>query len=209
MHMNSRKPSQTGIAKKKRSYNSPLREQQSAQTREKIIAAGAALVHTLPNWDWKNLSAKAVGEKAGISERTVRRYFSADAQLRDAVLKKLVEESGIDLGSLTLDEFSEVAVGLFRHLQSFQARTTVPQDSAFASLDKLRRDSLVEAVARETSDWSPEEQETAAAMLDILWQPPLFERLTGPWGFDDERTARSLRWLHDLMAEAIRAGRKP
>ena len=170
---------------KKRSYNSPLREQQSAQTLEKIVAAGAALVHTLPDWDWKNLSAKAVGEKAGISERTVRRYFSSDAQLRDAVLKRLVEESGIDLGSLNLDEFSEVAIGLFRHLQSFQARTaTVPQDSAFASLDKLRRDGLVAATRAR-------------------------KRLTGPWGFDEERTARSLRWLYQLMAEAIRDGRKP
>ena len=195
--------------RKKRSYNSPLREQQSLQTREKIVLAGAALVHTLPDWDWKNLSAKAVGEKAGVSERTVRRYFTSDAQLRDAVLKQLVEESGIDLGSLQLDEFAEIAIGLFRHLQSFQARTTIPHDSAFASLDKQRREGLVRAVAEETEGWSQEETENAAAMLDILWQPPLFERLTGPWGFDDERTARSLRWLYSLMEEAIRSGRKP
>lgn len=195
--------------RKKRSYNSPLREQQSLQTRETIVLAGAALVHTLPDWDWKNLSAKAVGEKAGVSERTVRRYFTSDAQLRDAVLKQLVEESGIDLRSLQLDEFAEIAIGLFRHLQSFQARTTVPHDSAFASLDKQRREGLVRAVTEETEGWSQEETENAAAMLDILWQPPLFERLTGQWGFDDERTARSLRWLYSLMEEAIREGRKP
>ncbi|WP_372748514.1 TetR/AcrR family transcriptional regulator [Litorivivens sp.] len=196
-------------ATQKRSYNSPLREQQSAETRENIVSAGAALVHTLPDWDWKNLSARAVGEKAGVSERTVRRYFTTDAKLRDAVLKRLVEESGIDLSTLSLSDFSEVVVGLFQHLQSFQAKTTTPQDSAFDSLDRLRRAGLINAVVAETPDWSPEEQETAAAMLDILWQPQLFERLTGRWGFDDERTSRSLRWLFTLMHEAISAGRKP
>lgn len=196
-------------AKKRRTYNSPLREQQSAETREKIVAAGVALVHVMPDWDWKNLTAGAVGEKAGVSERTVRRHFSTEANLRDAVLKRLVEESGIELDNLKLSEFSDVAVTLFLHLQSFQAKTTLKHDPAFESLDKLRRDGLVKAVARETPNWPHKDQETVAAMLDILWQPPMFERLSHAWGFDNERITRSLKWLFNLMEEAIREGRPP
>ena len=68
------KPSRTARATssepatQRRGYNSPVRRQQSAETRERIIAAGAELVHGFPAWDWKNLSAAAVGEHAGISE---------------------------------------------------------------------------------------------------------------------------------------------
>ena len=57
MKKNKPKPEQKGTDKSitKRRYNSPLRQQQAAATRERIVAAGAKLVHSYPAWDWTNL----------------------------------------------------------------------------------------------------------------------------------------------------------
>jgi hypothetical protein len=60
----------------KRRYNSPLRQQQTNATREGIIAAGAKLVRNRPDRDWTNLTTPAVGELAGVSERTVQRHLN-------------------------------------------------------------------------------------------------------------------------------------
>lgn len=196
-------------AGRRRAYNSPVREQQSTETREKIVAAGVQLVHALPAWDWKNLTASAVSEKADVSERTVRRYFTADSKLRDAVLKQLVEESGLDLDSLKLEEFGGMIEVLFLHLQSFTAKVSVDYDPTFESLDQKRRNGLFSAVSRATPGWSEEERETVTAILDVLWQPPLFERLTAVWGFDNKRAIKSLRWLFNLIHTAIQSNQRP
>ena len=81
----------------KRRYNSPLRQQQTLETRERIVAAGAKLVHSYRAWDWTNLTALAVGECARVSDRTVQRHFPTERLLRDAVLQRVYEVSGIGL----------------------------------------------------------------------------------------------------------------
>jgi AcrR family transcriptional regulator len=196
-------------AAKRRKYNSPVREQQSADTRESIIVAGSELVHKFTTWDWTNLTAKAVGDHAGISERTVRRYFSTESKLRDAVLERLVQESGVALDSLALDNFASNIALMFRYLQSFAVEKTVASDPSFEALDKKRMLALKAAVARATPTWSSEQQETVSAILDILWQPALYERLTSQWAFDTDRAASTISWLIDLLKLAIQQNLAP
>lgn len=196
-------------ATKRRKYNSPVREQQSVETRESIVVAGSELVHKFTAWDWTNLTAKAVGDHAGLSERTVRRYFSSESKLRDAVLERLVEESGVSLDSLGLDNFASNVTLMFRYLQSFAVEKAATQDPSFEALDKKRMSALKIAVARATPNWSSEQQETVSAILDILWQPELYERLTTRWEFDTDRSASTISWLIDLIKLAIQQNHAP
>lgn len=193
----------------KRRYNSPLRQQQSAATRERIVAAGARLVHSYPAWDWTNLTAPAVGERAGVSERTVQRHFATERQLRDAVLQRMLEESGIALHDMELDHFANVTERMFAYLSSFAIAPEPVSDPSFASMDELRRDALLNAVVRATPGWADSDREAAAAVLDIFWNPPTYERLVAVWGFDSERAIHALSWLIRLTEEAIRDGRHP
>lgn len=195
----------------RRRYESPLRQQQSTETQERIIAAGAELVHQLPTWDWTNLTARAVGERAGVSERTVHRYFPNERKLRDAVLQRLVKESGLSLEALELDDFANIAGGMFVYLSSFAAEsTTVPvAEPTLTSMDQQRREALVGAVTRVTPDWPERDRETAAAMLDIFWNLPPYERLVRPWGFDADRAIGAITWMIELINEAIKQGKKP
>ena len=82
-------------ARARRRYDTTLRRQQAAGTRERIVAAGSALLHRSPIRDWRSLTLRAVAERAGVNERTVYRHFANERALRDAVMHRLEEEAGI------------------------------------------------------------------------------------------------------------------
>ncbi len=193
----------------KRRYNSPLRQQQSAQTRERIVLAGVELVHGFPTWDWTNLTARAVSECAGVSERTVYRHFASENNLRDAVMQRLVADSGIDLSNLRMEDFPKITQRMFDYLSSF---ATVPQtetDPTFASMDEVRRIALLESVQRSLPDRAPGEQRAVAAMLDLFWNPPYYERLIADWNIEPEQASRLISWMIEVLLEAIANGRQP
>lgn len=193
----------------KRPYNSVVRKQQTNKTRERIISSGVELAHELPSWDWKNLTFRAVSERAGISERTVYRYFPTEQSLKDAVMQKLVEESGINLETLTLSQFNSTVKGLFQYMQSFAAKSKQPEDPSFSSVDRTRREALLRSVADVTPEWSDSQRQIATATLDILWQPSTYERLLNGWNFDSEQSMATLNWLIDLVENAIETDKKP
>ncbi|HET8881500.1 MAG TPA: TetR/AcrR family transcriptional regulator [Solimonas sp.] len=201
---NNKKPSD-----QRRRYESPLRQQQAAQTRESIIAAGAAITHQLASWDWRALTFRAVGERAGVSERTVHRHFATERQLREAIIQRLVEESGVALDHLELDEFAGVSARIYEYLSSFSVRYQPPSDPSFVALDQQRRRLLLDAVANAAQRWPESDREIAAAMLDMLWHPPLYERLSAAWQFDTGRATRAIAWMIGLVEQAIREDRRP
>ena len=204
-----RKPSRKATPAKRRRYDSPLRRQQAAETRDRIVAGGAKLVHGLPTWDWRDLTFRAAGERAGVSERTVFRHFATERELRQAVLQRLFEESGITLDGLELDEFAGVAARLFRYLSSFPVSSQRPEDPAFAAMDQHRRDALLDAVVRATRGWPERDRRMAAAVLDMMWSVPAYERLLTVWQLDAGHVARAVTWVIGLIEEAIRDGRRP
>src|SRR3954469_14909974 len=77
----------------RRAYDSPVRRQRVAETRERIVAAGAELLHGFPIWNWDALTPGAVAEHAGVTERTVYRYFGSERELRDAVMARMEHEA--------------------------------------------------------------------------------------------------------------------
>lgn len=194
---------------KRRRYHSPLREQQAAQTRQKLIMAGVELVQELPDWDWKHLTFKTVSQRAGVSERTVYRHFASERQLRDTVMEELVTASGIELEQLELDNFSEATQKIFAMLSTFSLAPETVQDPTLASMDQKRREALQSAVERATPAWSEEQQQTVAAALDILWDVPSFERLIAAWNFSPDRAARTIQWMIHLVEESVARGEKP
>lgn len=193
----------------RRTYNSPLRERQAAETRQSIIDAGVELIHEIPNWDWKNLTFRAVGERAGISERTVYRHFSTERILKDAIMRQLVDTAGVDLSTMELEDFPEITGVVYEFLASVASRQEEETDPTFASIDEHRRLALLDAVIRATPNWSEAEQENAAALLDILWNLPPFERLSHLWRFDTKRSIDIVGWLIRLVEEAIKKDRRP
>ena len=197
--------------KTRRSYNSPIRRQRAAETSDRIVTAGSELVHELSSWDWSDVTFRAVAARAGVGERTVYRHFPTERQLHEAVMKRLHEQAGVDYDRVELHTLTALTARIFESLGSFAVGPSVtePDDPTFHAVDVQRRAALRRAVDGAQPAWTDERRETAAAVLDILWHVPSYERLVSAWGFDDRRATSAIRWTMDLVIEAIERDEPP
>jgi AcrR family transcriptional regulator len=189
----------------RRTYDNRARLQKAAQTRERIVAAASELVHGFETWSWRDLTFKAVAERAGVGERTVYRHFPTEQHLHDAVMQRLESEAGISYEDVDLTNLPDVTARVFASLQRFSVRESVPtpRDAAFVSSDQRRREALLRAVSGASPHRPEQEQRTMAGLLDVLWSPASYERLVGVWGLDGADATRAIEWLMARVVEAI------
>ena len=186
-----------------RPYDSPVRRQRAAETRERIVLAGAELLHGFPIWNWRALTVRAVAERAGVNERTVYRYFANERELRDAVLLRLEEEAGVDLTGMTLDDVREVTTRILEYSSAFPVAPRTDRDETVAAANARQRDALLAAVSARTAEWSEVDRALAAAMFDVLWSPVSYERMVVDWDLDPKEAIRGVTWVIRLVQEAI------
>jgi AcrR family transcriptional regulator len=188
-----------------RTYDTPVRRQKAAETRERIVRAGSELVHGFASWDWHELTFRAVAERAGVGERTVYRHFPNERHLHDAVMQRLEEEAGITYEDVTLANLGAVTAKVFSSRGAFAVSESLtgPDSPTFVAVDQRRRDALLRAVAASTATWTDEQRTTAAAVLDMLWNLPSYERLVGVWDLDPDSATRAITWLIDHVVTAI------
>ena len=200
------------LARQRRRYDSPLRRQRAAETRERILAAGSALVHSFPAWDWRGLTFGAVAERAGVGKRTVYRYFPTERDLHDAVMRRLQEESGVSYEGIGLDDLTDVTARVFATLPSYAVSRWTdsdPQEPTLIAENQRRRDALTRAVASSAPGWTATQRQMAAAMLDVLWGMPSYERLTTAWNLDSDQATQAMTWVIGVLSDAIRHDRRP
>jgi AcrR family transcriptional regulator len=200
---------ETGPAQSSRQYDSPVRRAQSAQTRERIVDAACALMHNRSVRDWGAVTIRGVAHEAGVNERTVYRYFSNERGLRDAVMHRMEREAGIDLAGMQLTDVADVAARVFSYVSSFPFEPKPPLDPTLTEANLRQRDALHGALREWTADWPAEDAAGVAAVLDVLWSVGAYERLTADWQMDRAKAVRILTWAIELVAEAVRNGRRP
>jgi AcrR family transcriptional regulator len=204
-----RAPVKQAASRKSRPYDSPLRRERSAETRERIVEAGSALVHELGSWDWTDLTVRDVATRAGVHERTVHRHFATERDLRAAVLQRLIEEAGVTVEGMRLDDVPQHVEQLFGYLSGFSSAPRREPDSLFVALDQRRKTALLKTVSQGAKGLSESETRLVAAMIDALWGMPTYNRLTGEWALDADDAARGVNWLVGLLIAAVRSGRGP
>jgi len=193
-------PEPSGV---RRRYDSPVRRQRAAETRERIVLAGAELLHGFPVWNWRALTVRAVAERAGVNERTVYRYFANERELRDAVLVRLEEEAGVDLTGMTLDEVRDVTTRILEYSSSFPVAPRTERDETVAAANTRQREALLDAVSARTEGWSEVDRALAAALFDVLWSPVSYERMVVDWDLDPKEAIRGVAWAIGLVQDAI------
>jgi AcrR family transcriptional regulator len=186
-----------------------VRRQRVAETRERLVAAGAELLHGFPIWNWRALTPRAVAERAGVTERTVYRYFGSERALRDAVMDRMERDAGIRLDGLSLDQVQEAAARIFEYVSTFPIEPRTPRDPTVAAANERQRAALLGAVRRATTGWRPRDRVMAAAMLDVLWNPVAFERLVTDWQLDPQDAIVAITWTIGLVQHALRDGPRP
>jgi AcrR family transcriptional regulator len=193
----------------KRPYHSPVRRQQAADTRQRILAAASELVHGFPSWDWNELTFRAVAERAGVSERTVYRHFPSERELTDALLDHLAEEAGVSYDGLDIDGIAPVTSRVLASLSSYDVSAVTAGPPQFASVDQQRRDAVLDAVTAATPQWTDAQRRKAAAVLDVLWGIPSFERVAMLWELDPDDAIDTVTWAIRLVVDAVRDDKRP
>ncbi len=189
----------------RRNYDNRARRQKAAETRGRIVTAGTELVHGFDTWNWRDLTFRAVAERAGVGERTVYRHFPTERHLHDAVMQRLESEAGIRYEDVNLGNLAEVTGRVFASLQRFSVRQSVqtPADPTFVTVDHRRRDALLRAVSAAAPHWSEADRQLVAGLLDVLWNLPSYERLVGVWNIDGDDATRAIGWLMDKVIQSI------
>jgi AcrR family transcriptional regulator len=193
----------------RRRYDSQLRRERAAQTRARIVSAGADLIHGFPIWNWDALTVRAVAQRAGVNERTVYRYFPSERELRDEVLSKLEEEAGVNLENLTLEGLGEMTSRILEYASRFPFEPRVPNDPTVAAANKRQREALIGAVTQSTEGWAHRDRVVAASVLDVLWSVVSYERLVANWDLDPKEAIRAITWVMGLIEDAVRRDHRP
>jgi AcrR family transcriptional regulator len=188
----------------RRRYDSPLRRQRAAETRDRIVTAGSELLHGLPIWNWSALTVRAVAKRAATNERTVYRYFATERELRDAVMQRLEAEAGVKLDGLRLEDVADAAARIFEYASSFPFAPRTARDPTVAAANQRQREALLAAVRPWTDGWIDVDDVIAAAILDMLWSVVSFEHLVVDWEIDPKEAIRGITWVIDLVEDAIR-----
>lgn len=91
-----------------RSYSSPLRAEQAAATRLRVLDAAIDLLHEADSGD---VAIPDVAERAGVSVRTAYRVFPTSEDLLEGVLAEVSTRFESNAGTMptTLDEYVQSA----------------------------------------------------------------------------------------------------
>jgi AcrR family transcriptional regulator len=190
----------------RRGYDNRRRNEQSAQTRERIVVAATDLLHASSIRDWRALTIRAVADRAGVSERTVYRHFDSERGLRDAVMHRMEEEAGIDLESLRLGDVAEFTARTLRHVSEYPRPPKPQLDPTLTDANQRLHDALRRAVDAEAADWDADDRVLAAGVLDVLWSVASYERLAVDWHLSPDEAIRGLTWAVRLVQDAIADG---
>lgn len=190
----------------RRRYDSPVRREQKAGTRDSIVEAGAELVRLSSNWEWRDVTCDAVARHAGVAKRTVYRHFSNERNLQAAIMTRLSEQAGVDYSAVTLETVTETANRVFRSLGSFAAAsTTTPHTAAVIREAGLeRREALLRAVAAKHPELTATRRTTVAAALDVLWNTSAYVLLIDSWQMSHDDAAEVLAWAVNSIINTAR-----
>jgi AcrR family transcriptional regulator len=192
----------------RRPYDSALRRERAAHTRERIVTAGIELVRASVR-DWDGVTIRAVAECAGVNERTVYRHFANERALRDEVMHRLENEAGVELEDMRLEDVADVASRIFVHLSAYPLEKRLPADPTLIDAVRRQHDALLAAVGKHTPRWPDADRALVAAVLDVLWSLGAYERIVVDWQLDRDEAVRAIMWAIGLVEEAVRDGRRP
>jgi AcrR family transcriptional regulator len=174
----------------RRAYHSPLREEQTAATRSRIVEACIELIQ-----DGRELTFGGVATAAGVQERTVYRHFKTKAALEAAVWEWIVENlTQADLAAASEDELVGAMRRSFTGFDAgaglIQAMLHSPQGLAIRQSQQAARRAMFERCARSAVPGASDVTCTRlAAILQLLYSATAWEQLRSFWDTDVDTAA--------------------
>lgn len=192
----------------KRSYRSPLREEQAQSTRERICAAASQLLGD--DGSDEAITFRAVAELAGVTEMTVYRHFPTRQELMQGLWEHLNAQMGADVGmprSLAemLGQHGQLFAGFDKLAPQIIASLATPKGREMrASVNDERQAAFRAIVAEIAPDLDTDRATRAAALMQLLHSAHAWASLQGQWGMNGKRAGEATRWLIELIINDLK-----
>ncbi len=100
------------------------------------------------------MTVRSVAARAGVTERTVYRYFPGERELRDAVLARLEIDADVVLEGLTLEGIRDHTARILEYVSSFPLESRSPDDPTLMAAHGRQRAALIAAVSERADAWT-------------------------------------------------------
>jgi AcrR family transcriptional regulator len=194
----------TNTASTRRSYSSPLREQQAAATRERILGG---LVKTMAD-GLAEVSMPAVARAAGVSVATVYRHFPSKQALFDAMPGYIARRTGT--GDLhrprSFAELSETIRTVYDNVERVDDVLRAAMDSPLG--DVARRAQMparlrfIEDTIEALAPGLPEPAHSRIARLLLVLTSSSAQRMLSAAGLSAREAADDATWAIQSLIEA-------
>ena len=191
-----------------RSYTSPLRAEQAASTRARVLDAAIDL---LQSTDTGDVAIPDVAERAGVSVRTAYRVFPTREDLLEGVLAELSQRFEAIAGTIptTLDALAESAEGAVRAVYEveplFRAMFATPAGRELhRRTAPQRREAIDEMLVDELADLSPQQRRRFVAVAHLLSSSRSVLLLKDYHDLDADDAVVAVRWALAVLVAAVR-----
>jgi AcrR family transcriptional regulator len=197
-----------------RTYKSSLRQEQAEATRDRILAAMAAILEQEEKIE--AVTARAAAERAGVSEITVYRHFPNREVLLVALWKWMNARNGATV-SFPASE-AEMVANLAPLFEGFDASPAhimatliTPQGREMrGNMNAERRDAFLKALNGSAAGLSDENRVKAAAVLQLLYSAYSWLSLREQWDLTGEKASDAVGWaIETLLADLRTRGGRP
>lgn len=196
----------TQTAAEPRHYTSPLRERQTEQTREMILQA---LTDQLAAGGLQELNIPGLARRAGVSVRTVYRYFPDKEALLDAAEQWMDDRIAPGASPICADDMAANAEQIFAAFDANEsvmlAHWATSVGRAMRAKGRKRRLEAYEAALREvTSHLSRREARAALAILSYLLSSWTWKTLRDEFGMSGSESGKAVSWALSTLIDDLR-----
>lgn len=190
----------------RRGYHSPLRQEQAAQTRQRIFTAAMTYLET---HDIETLTLRQVAQLGGVSPPTVYAHFPTMDDLVTAFFYWMKESLGLDRPLPPLGELPEVPHHRFplyeRHARLlFNLMHRPSWDRARLGDRALRHGVWFDRLRAEIPAATESELSLGARAIFAFWSPTLWRWMKETCGLTPEESERVARWAIAALTEALK-----
>jgi AcrR family transcriptional regulator len=189
-----------------RSYNSPLRERQSEQTREAILDA---LATELAEGGLQELNVPAVARRAGVAVRTVYRYFPTRDALLDAAEQRLDDTVAPGASPASPEDLPVMAERVFREFDSNEKMILAQWATALGrdvrARGRRRRVSVYgDVLSTITSDLPRAEARAAHAIVSYLMSSWMWKTLREEFNMSGAQSGKAAAWALRVLIDDLK-----
>lgn len=195
----------------KRRYDNRQRAQQASRTRNAILQALAEQLVTRNSGDF---SVADAAQQAGVTPRTVFRYFPTKELMLEAVSEWVLQITGKVRIPEAPDQFGETVVDSF---EMFEANADLMRALLLSDLGRgvrsrlspRRREGVGQALAPAVSRLTPAQARAVKAVLMHLLTAEAWWQIRDGFGVDGRTSATVIAWLAQLALRALANGDDP